>query len=230
MFCRQCGKELNDGAKFCSGCGSKITSVQPEFIQDNYNTNRSSMDPSSVSVRTNQQNGMSKGLIVAIVLVGIAIIAVIIAVVVVITSKFFANKTGNIDDVIYSEVIEEELLDGDDMYDDDLDDYDYYDDYYDDYYEDTSWEYVFPDSDVRRLTHSDLMPIANDKFMLAVARNEMYARYGYQFTTNQAMIEYFSSKSWYYPTTTDQRAIYSRFTQIEKDNIDLIKSYEEALD
>lgn len=100
-----------------------------------------------------------------------------------------------------------------------------------DYYETPSSEdgFIFYDSDVRLLTDADLAPIANDKRMLAIARNEMYARYGYEFTTNQEMIDYFSSKSWYYPSTTDQQMIYKNFSQIEKKNIDLIKEYESRL-
>jgi uncharacterized membrane protein YvbJ len=32
MFCINCGKKLNDGANFCSGCGSKVigTDISPE--------------------------------------------------------------------------------------------------------------------------------------------------------------------------------------------------------
>ena len=43
------------------------------------------------------------------------------------------------------------------------------------------------------------------------------------------MIAYFNSKDWYYPTTTDQMSIYNSMSKIEKDNIDLIKEYENAL-
>lgn len=28
MFCRQCGKELPDGVKFCSGCGAEVNPAQ----------------------------------------------------------------------------------------------------------------------------------------------------------------------------------------------------------
>ena len=40
MFCRQCGKELPDGVKFCSGCGAEVNPAQeppkPEPVQPVY--------------------------------------------------------------------------------------------------------------------------------------------------------------------------------------------------
>ena len=148
----------------------------------------------------------------------------------------FTDEDGNVDkraaadfissnkDVLFATSNYEE-----DYYDDYEDD-DYYDyedeDYYDDYEDD---DFLFPDSDVRRLTDEDLEWIADDAYRLAIARNEMYARYGYEFTKNEDMIAYFNSKDWYYPTTTDQMSIYNSMSKIEKDNIDLIKEYENAL-
>lgn len=29
-FCRNCGKELREGAKFCSGCGSQVVHAAPD--------------------------------------------------------------------------------------------------------------------------------------------------------------------------------------------------------
>lgn len=33
-FCQNCGKELNEGAKFCDGCGSKLGEITPSNSQD----------------------------------------------------------------------------------------------------------------------------------------------------------------------------------------------------
>jgi hypothetical protein len=58
---------------------------------------------------------------------------------------------------------------------------------------------------------------------LEVMRNAIYARHGYSFR-NRRMRYLFDRVEWYMPVSTDIRA---QLTEIEKQNIDLLKRYEE---
>lgn len=55
-------------------------------------------------------------------------------------------------------------------------------------------DYIIPDSGTRLLTESDLAGMS--KYDLALARNEIYARHGRKFQTEEYSA-YFNSKSWY---------------------------------
>ena len=60
---------------------------------------------------------------------------------------------------------------------------------------------------------------------LAVMRNEIFARHGYQFKSNQ-WSTYFGSKTWYKPS---KQNVDAELTDIEKANLDLIKIQERQL-
>ncbi len=90
--------------------------------------------------------------------------------------------------------------------------------YYSNYRGDNT--YIVPDSSVRRLTVRELSGCSPT--MLALIRNEIYARNGYIFQ-KQKYKDYFSSKAWYSP---DPNFNESFLNDIEKYNIQLIKSME----
>ncbi|RKF50464.1 hypothetical protein BCY92_21770 [Bacillus wiedmannii] len=79
--------------------------------------------------------------------------------------------------------------------------------------------FIFPDSDIRKLTSADLTYVSKEQ--LKIARNEIYARHGHLFQT-QDMQSYFSKQSWYRknPYFTGE------LTDIESYNVELIKSRE----
>lgn len=66
MFCRECGKELKDGVKFCSGCGA---AVQPAEAAQSSNTadERSNMAAQPAPLQVKPKKG--KGGVIAIILV-----------------------------------------------------------------------------------------------------------------------------------------------------------------
>lgn len=72
----------------------------------------------------------------------------------------------------------------------------------------------------RELTASDLQGKSGAE--LKIMRNEIFARYGYIFKTND-MKEYFAGQSWYRPTAAD---VTGKLTAIEKKNVELIKKVE----
>lgn len=78
----------------------------------------------------------------------------------------------------------------------------------------------FPEASLRYLTADDLNSLS--KYNLKIMRNEIFARYGYIFQTED-MRDYFNRQSWYTPRYND---VNSFLTKIEKANIDLIIYFE----
>ncbi|MGN4425729.1 TcaA 3rd/4th domain-containing protein [Bacillus cereus group sp. MYBK30-1] len=79
--------------------------------------------------------------------------------------------------------------------------------------------FIFPDSDIRKLTSADLGYLTKEQ--LKIARNEIYARHGHIFQTKD-MQAYFSKQSWYRENPYFTGAL----TNIESYNVELIKSRE----
>ena len=78
----------------------------------------------------------------------------------------------------------------------------------------------FPEASYRYIDYNDLKGLSS--YDLKIMRNEIFARHGYIFKTND-MRQYFSGESWY-------RALYNDVTtslsKIEIRNVDYIKSFE----
>ncbi len=85
-------------------------------------------------------------------------------------------------------------------------------------------DYIFPDSDSRALTESDLSGL--DAETLRIGRNEIYARHGRKFK-DSALQSYFNDRRWYKPTDISDSKIEQSLNKYEKDNIKLIQSYEQ---
>lgn len=81
--------------------------------------------------------------------------------------------------------------------------------------------YFLDFTDKRLVTDSDLTGMTKNQ--LRVARNEIYARHGYIFNS-QELKDYFGDKVWYHPSESFND---SQLSEIEKDNVKRIKSYEE---
>ncbi|PGM95798.1 TcaA 3rd/4th domain-containing protein [Bacillus cereus] len=79
--------------------------------------------------------------------------------------------------------------------------------------------FIFPDSDIRKLTSADLTYLSKEQ--LKIARNEIYARHGQMFQTKD-MQAYFSKQSWY----RENPYFTGVLTTIEAYNVELIKSRE----
>lgn len=78
----------------------------------------------------------------------------------------------------------------------------------------------YPEGSTKILTSSDLQEMS--KYELKIMRNEIFARYGYIFKTDD-MRDYFMQQNWYQPKYND---VTDLLTSIEKANINLIKSFE----
>ena len=83
-------------------------------------------------------------------------------------------------------------------------------------------EYILPNSSETYLTAQDLEGLS--KADLRIARNEIYARYGWVFE-DETLRQHFESQSWYktgdFGTVSDDQ-----LTELEKANRDLIISFE----
>lgn len=80
-------------------------------------------------------------------------------------------------------------------------------------------EYVITDSDRRELSVSEVAGLS--KHELYIARNEIYARYGYVFETDYLQ-NYFNAKSWYYPASSNN----IKLSKTEEYNVALLKKEE----
>ena len=89
--------------------------------------------------------------------------------------------------------------------------------------EDSNNEYILPDVRDRYLTESDLIHLNKD--MLRLARNEVYARHGRKFETEDLKL-YFNAQSWYQGVLSQEKFDDSVLNEYEKYNLDLIKSVE----
>lgn len=84
--------------------------------------------------------------------------------------------------------------------------------------------YIFTDSNSRYLTDNELSSLTREQ--LELARNEIFARYGYIFTT-QKFKTYFESKSWYIPNP-NYKGEEEILNDFEKANCKIIKKWEDV--
>nr|WP_314465897.1 YARHG domain-containing protein [uncultured Clostridium sp.] len=87
-------------------------------------------------------------------------------------------------------------------------------------------EYIFPESSTSCLTGGDLLEA--DSAVLRLARNEIYARHGRKFDAADLQ-DYFNSKSWYHAAIAPSDFKEDSLNELEKKNLDLIKTAENQL-
>lgn len=79
---------------------------------------------------------------------------------------------------------------------------------------------VFPEASSRLLGYDDVASLNSRE--LKIMRNEIFARHGYIFKTND-MINHFNGEPWYRPLYDD---VTGKLTAIEKENVNYIKKFE----
>ena len=86
--------------------------------------------------------------------------------------------------------------------------------------------FLFPESDRVLITEEDIAARADSAELCQRAINEIYARYGYQFT-KQENLDYFNQYSWYAGMikTTDQDAITQALNITERTNVATLTNY-----
>lgn len=93
-------------------------------------------------------------------------------------------------------------------------------------YTPSSSDYIFWDSNIRYLSDAEVSTLSLQQ--LCYARNEIYARRGYIFNS-QELRDYFGSKTWYYGTVPGASFSSSVFNTYEMSNVELLKRYEFAM-
>lgn len=91
----------------------------------------------------------------------------------------------------------------------------------------TGSEFIFYDSDSRYLSDAEVNSLSCQ--MACYAKNEIYARHGRMFVS-QELNDYFNSKSWYYGTILPDNFSASVFNKYENANIEALKNREFSLD
>lgn len=236
MFCRKCGKELLNTAKFCPKCGEKVVIKKKENSTKSINENnvmdmnsrvdnrndysnsiehkqenRNNESSQTMSrVKNNSVNKKNDNIILAIVIV----CAVVAGGLVYFKPWQLLNNTPSEVDVVYKDS-QKNTDDSDDYIDEDEDD--------ETVDEENKTDYIIPDSDTRVIERSDLDGLSANQVRLA--RNELYARHGRRFL-DADLQSYFDSCSWYNGTIEPDDFSDEMLNSVEKQNKDIIVNYE----
>lgn len=77
MFCSNCGKQIEDGAAFCSGCGTSLNSQPQPNVQTPPSVYQQPIAQHSVPQQTSGKPATKKGRTIGIVLLIFGILALI---------------------------------------------------------------------------------------------------------------------------------------------------------
>ena len=221
MRCAQCGKELSDSAKFCTGCGTPVE--QKESSSDYYGEAADVMinQPltsaiESPKIQEGKKSWNDKNTIM--VLVGVMLVAVIIGLV--IKNRSLQKEILNSS---YQEEYGENIEEHDDNYIDSTEESHDYVQQETEVENTTSQEYILPESSTRYLTKDELVGLTAEQ--CRIARNEIYARHGRMFK-DEGLQNYFGSFDWYVPTIAPDDFQESMLNEYEIANRDLLVQYE----
>lgn len=90
--------------------------------------------------------------------------------------------------------------------------------------EDMQEEYILPYSDSRYITEEEIASFSKEQ--LRLARNEIYAKHGRKFETED-LNQYFSSQPWYHGYLSQEEFDDSVLNEYERANLDMIKGVEQ---
>ncbi|MCM3117557.1 YARHG domain-containing protein [Neobacillus sp. MER 74] len=197
--CTNCGEELNPSSKFCPNCGSKVAIEQKNM-------------PSTLETRIEIKKNRSKTRLLA----GVGtLIGLMLAISVTLIVKDFSKPelksnaavTKTVDRAKDKDVEKKDQVSHETEQESS---------------NPPSSEYILPASDKKVLGEADVANLT--KGQLRIARNEIYARHGYVFQSEDLQT-YFSSKSWYQQEPDFDGSL----NEVEKENINFIKEREDSL-
>lgn len=186
MKCTNCGKELPENAKFCTGCGTTM--------------NKGAEPAPASAPAAEPAKGSNKALLIVLIAVGGFLALCLIVAIVVIAVLFTRNKpANNPDDLTLPDGYHGVIItpDGEFEYDviiegeNPVPEGNPYRDCYN-----SGVGFVLPDSGDRYYARSELERL--NQYSLEVALGEIYARCGYTFD-DRALQGYFDAMSWYTP-------------------------------
>jgi hypothetical protein len=86
------------------------------------------------------------------------------------------------------------------------------------------YRWIFPDSSIRRLTRAEISGLSKDQ--LWIARNEIYARHGFIFSSERGRNFARALGRFYRPVTESDTRVQQNMNPVERANVELIQSLE----
>ncbi|MEH7082900.1 YARHG domain-containing protein [Neobacillus drentensis] len=201
-LCTNCGEKLNESSKFCPNCGSRVAIDHKNM-------------PSVLETRIEIKKNRSKTRLV----VGVGtIIGLLLVISVTLLVKDFYKPEPKLNVAATKKIDQSKDKD---VENNDQDSHDQPSTEQESS-NPSSTEYILPTSDKGVMSEEDVANLTKDQ--LRLARNEIYARHGYVFKS-QDLQTYFSGKSWYQPDPSFDGSL----NEIEKENVNFIKAREDSL-
>ena len=231
-ICSHCGFKVLDNQRYCPKCGFSVNSINNE--EKKLNSNWDKIDDTAkiempIIPDTPHKKTLNKKLIITTIILSVVVLSILTIILMyhnkgseVIPIIDTGGDGGNTIDTGGGNTIDTGGNTGgngggntDSNTGNSKNDVNYYIEKYKDR------DFIFPDSDSVELTYNDLNSLSVEE--LFIARNEMFARYGYIFDDNSNLTKFFQSKKWYSPNSNYYGKLYS---QVEEDNCKLIKTVE----
>ncbi|NLI89851.1 MAG: YARHG domain-containing protein [Epulopiscium sp.] len=230
MFCTNCGSKTKEKDLFCKECGSPIKQAKNEVPTKNDDAIKSEKP-----IKTDNKTKKSQTNIISIILVSITVLLVLLFIF--LAYSLISNKNNPLAKVESNDTIDVSndnlIAENDDTSQDTSNEENISDEVKvnsnpasdkpgSDSIENDDNGQILPHSSSSYLDHSDIVNL--DDWQLRVARNEIYARHGRIFQSED-LHNHFSSQSWYVPRIPADEFKESSLSQLEKHNVELIQSY-----
>ena len=219
MICKRCNHINNDGAKFCIKCGAPMDENYSQSQNINYN------QPNYNDYRYPNNNQTDWAQIIKIIIGTLVVVAVIVL----LGKQFMGNDNSDVatqSEQAASSSNQQSQGSSQSNTDPAYNEYNSYTRNNSSSSNKTGGYIISYSSDVL-LTSSDIQGLS--KQQLRYARNEIYARHGRKFQS-QDLRNYFNSKSWYRgviePSNFNDKTM---LTNIEIKNIQFLKSVEDSM-
>ena len=223
-ICSHCGFKVLDNQRYCPKCGFSVNSINNE--EKKLNSNWDKIDDTAkiempIIPDTPHKKTLNKKLIITTIILSVVVLSILTIIL------MYHNKGSEVIPIIDTGGDGGNTIDTggntggngggntDSNTGNSKNDVNYYIEKYKDR------DFIFPDSDSVELTYNDLNSLSVEE--LFIARNEMFARYGYIFDANSNLTKFFQRKKWYSPNSNYYGKLYS---QVEEDNCKLIKTVE----
>ncbi|MGG1678242.1 YARHG domain-containing protein [Neobacillus sp. NRS-1170] len=193
-FCTNCGEKLSESSKFCTNCGLKVA-------KDNIDMS------SPLKTRMEKKKNRSKTRLIAGV-GSITGLLLVISVTLMVKDFHKPESKSNAAATKTMDHSKDKAVENKDQSSHESSNL-------------SASDHILPASDKRVMREEDITNLTKEQ--LRLARNEIYARHGHVFKS-QDLQNYFSSKSWYHPDPSFDGSL----NEVEKENVDFIKAREDS--
>jgi len=200
-LCTNCGEKLNESSRFCPNCGSRVAVDQKNMT-------------STLETRLDIKKNRSKKRLLVVVgsLIGLLLV---ISVTLIVNDFSKPDPNSNVTAAKTIDQSKDKDIENKDQASHNQPSTD------EKGHDTSSSDYFLPASDKKVMSEEDVANLTKDQ--LRLARNEIYARHGYVFKSEDLQT-YFSSKSWYLPDQSFDGSL----NEIEKENVNFIKAREDS--